>query len=464
MAPEIIRGAPGDVRSDVYAFGLILYQMVSGDPFPPLTGVWAGDPWSFAEENLELQRTQKVPRLGSPIIPAIDRCLAYEPSDRFASFEEVQSYLTTIVGGRPRKAVLRTMPNANGAPSTASLSIDQAISLYRLGKLEEALASIRDVRSRQGGDASVWNTEGVILSDLGQCEEALQCFDRSIGHDSHWESSWSNKGRTLRMMRRFVDAIACYDTAIRLNPGAMPPWCSKGNCLFDLGRYPDAIECYDRAIDIDPHWWDAWAGRGKALVPLGRPGEAAWCLERALEVEPDETDVRRRYDELMARICSEAGPGVDRDSLLDRAAKHHEKGQLDQGLVCMHLIRVLSGADEVVFNNEGVFLSDLGRHREALRCFERAIEVNPSYANLWCNKGRTLRAMGRNLEALECYDRAIACAPDEATLWGNKGNCLRDLHRGDEALRCYERALALRPDDGQIRRDYDELRQTRRQR
>jgi tetratricopeptide (TPR) repeat protein len=71
--------------------------------------------------------------------------------------------------------------------------------------------------------------------------------------------------------------------------------------------------------------------------------------------------------------------------------------------------------------------------------------MNSKYVNLWANKGRTLRVMGRHLEAVKCYDKAIACDPSKATPWHNKGNCLSDMERNEEALACFEKAVELEP-------------------
>jgi tetratricopeptide (TPR) repeat protein len=103
------------------------------------------------------------------------------------------------------------------------------------------------------------------------------------------------------------------------------------------------------------------------------------------------------------------------------------------------------GANYEFLNQEGIYLSDMGRHADALHIFDLALQMNPRYVNSWANKGRALRAMGRHLEALKCYDKAIACDPSKATPWHNKGNCLSDMERIEEALACFEKAVELEP-------------------
>ena len=120
------------------------------------------------------------------------------------------------------------------------------------------------------------------------------------------------------------------------------------------------------------------------------------------------------------------------------------------------------GANYEFLNQEGIYLSDMGRHADSLHIFDLALQMNPRYVNLWANKGRALRAIGRHLEALKCYDRAIACDPGRATPWHNKGNCLSDMERNEEALVCFEKAVELEPNhewSSIHRRSLDDMRQ-----
>jgi tetratricopeptide (TPR) repeat protein len=57
--------------------------------------------------------------------------------------------------------------------------------------------------------------------------------------------------------------------------------------------------------------------------------------------------------------------------------------------------------DIYAWNNKGVALEALGRHEEAIRCFQKAIEIEPSYATAWKNKGMALKSLGHESEAKE---------------------------------------------------------------
>ena len=63
----------------------------------------------------------------------------------------------------------------------------------------------------------------------------------------------------------------------------------------------------------------------------------------------------------------------------------------------------------------------------------------------WSNKGASLDVLGRKEEALKCFDRAIELNPREEMAWNNKGHLLEDLGRREEASVCLDRAIELNP-------------------
>ena len=57
--------------------------------------------------------------------------------------------------------------------------------------------------------------------------------------------------------------------------------------------------------------------------------------------------------------------------------------------------------------NKGVALAHLGKPREAIECYDKALEINPKLSDAWNNKGVALKALGRYEEATGCYDAAL---------------------------------------------------------
>src|SRR4029453_15749516 len=93
MAPEQFADpASGDERSDVYAFGVVLYQMAAGGALPFQPRVAPG-PGASARLFAELQRMHEqapVPAVESPLFPIAERCLEKNPEARYPSFRALR--------------------------------------------------------------------------------------------------------------------------------------------------------------------------------------------------------------------------------------------------------------------------------------------------------------------------------------------------------------------------------------
>ncbi len=77
---------------------------------------------------------------------------------------------------------------------------------------------------------------------------------------------------------------------------------------------------------------------------------------------------------------------------------------------------------------------------------ERALAINPDFADAHSNLGNVLLAQGRLERAAQCYRRALALKPDLAGAHNNIGIVLASQGRFEEACECFQQALARNPD------------------
>ena len=90
---------------------------------------------------------------------------------------------------------------------------------------------------------------------------------------------------------------------------------------------------------------------------------------------------------------------------------------------------------------KGNTLYSLNYFKEAIECYDKAIEINPKFNEAYNNKGNTLYRLNYFKEAIECYDKAIEINPESSEAYYNKGVILSYIGRFEEAIECYNEII-----------------------
>lgn len=85
--------------------------------------------------------------------------------------------------------------------------------------------------------------------------------------------------------------------------------------------------------------------------------------------------------------------------------------------------------------------------REAVECYQKVVDIDPTMADAWINMGGILDDNGLHEGALLAYEAALAIDTEDPMTWSNRGNSLRSLGRLEEAEESYRRALTLDKED-----------------
>jgi len=144
----------------------------------------------------------------------------------------------------------------------------------------------------------------------------------------------------------------------------------------------------------------------------------------------------------------------EKASLPSQASEWNLKGEhffnqkrYKEALHCYDKALEIDPQNGKAWNRKGWTLRSLDRHEEALRCLDKALEIDPQNGKAWNNKGRSLGSLDRYEEALRCFDKALKLDPQDSWAWNNKGWSLGSLDRHEEAIRCLDKALEIDPQD-----------------
>jgi len=278
MAPEQFDGY-ADARTDIYSFGIVLFQMATDGKFPFIGRM----PIEFEI----LHKNGKVPSISSPIFPIIKKCLEKDPNKRFQNFANLRKELENLL--------LKETGEVIPMPKIEELKVwelvNKGMALGNLGKYQEAIACCDEAIRINSRSAEAWVNKGMALGDLSKYQEAIACYDEAIKINSRDAEVWNNKGIALKNLSKYQDAITCYDEAIRINPRYAGAWSNKGVALGNLCKYQEEIVCYDEAIKIDPRYAEVWCNKGTALGNLGKCQEAIACYNEAIKINSRDAEV-----------------------------------------------------------------------------------------------------------------------------------------------------------------------------
>ena len=221
MAPEQFEGgAAVDLRTDVHALGLLLYECLAGRP------AFARDGLSLASAA-RLITSESVPALGS-IDPAlagdleviVSHAIEKTPADRYQSALELAADIRRHLSGHPisaqpatlvKRALLfaRRNPVAVAALAVATLAIT-------LGSVASIAFGIRESRAASRAEQALASTERALwLSRLAEFGRAVESGDAAgsrlsaitLAKDSSWP---------VRLLRRLADeSLAHFDRKFR---------------------------------------------------------------------------------------------------------------------------------------------------------------------------------------------------------------------------------------------------------
>ncbi|MCP3953522.1 MAG: tetratricopeptide repeat protein [Desulfobacterales bacterium] len=130
---------------------------------------------------------------------------------------------------------------------------------------------------------------------------------------------------------------------------------------------------------------------GLCQLAAGRPPQALSSLERALDLDPTRQDIPSIY------------------SYMGQSLKEMER--YDDALVILQKGATADNERTDIYNLMGFCHFKLKAHEEAIRCFRRAIELNPGSAIDYANIASNYRDLGQTDQAIEYYETALALDP-----------------------------------------------------
>ena len=410
MSPEQLRGLPVDQRSDIFSFGAILYELLSGKKAFKKDTATDTIVAVLKEEPPELTQT------GRNISPALDHivrhCLEKDRENRFQTAKDVSFALSEA--SSPTTTVTSGAQAAVGAPRKTWVWIAAA------GALALAVGAV--LLSRR--------TTTVPSAAPGVKRVAVLPFENlGAPEDDYFADGIADEVRGKLTSVSGIEVIA---------RSSSTPYRKTNKTPQEIARELDARYLLTATVR-----WQKSGGANRVqvrpeLVEVKESGAPASRWQQSFDASL--TDVFQVQSEIASKVA---------DSLGVALAVGQEKRLAEKPTQNLEAYDAfLKGEQACAGCNDPPGL------RKALASYQQAVALDPSFALAWARIGTMLSLLYSNSvptpelarQAREAADKAIALAPDRPDGYRALGQYHRLVTRDfGAALAQYQRALSFEP-------------------
>jgi serine/threonine protein kinase/tetratricopeptide (TPR) repeat protein len=461
MSPEQLLGRPLDARSDIFALGIIFYQMATGrHPFRKAAAIET----SFAIVNEAAVPVRQV----DPLIPeaferVIARMLSKDPKDRYASVEAVRTDLewSQSVSVAPPRAEFSGLPIVAVRPFD-NLSADPEQEYFSEGITEDIVSklckltviqvigprSVRRFKDRDRAAAQIGMElhathvlEGSVRSAGARVRISVSLIEVKSSRQVWGDSYDGNLDDVFAIQNEVAERCdgALQETfssrAVRRSKEALPNDSANVAAyqMYLKGRYflnrispanlIKAIHYFEQAIDAAPGYARAYAGLSTCYETQAHYGfiSSAEGFPKArrnalLAIELDDQIAEPHaslggvkfyyeWDWVGAEACFQRALEADQNCV-DAHMRYSSwllgvRQDFASAIVHAKLALELDPLSPFANTNAGFVLSMAGHANEGIEYFDRALEIDPAFPLAGPARAMAYSAMGRHDDAIE---------------------------------------------------------------
>ncbi len=141
---------------------------------------------------------------------------------------------------------------------------------------------------------------------------------------------------------------------------------------------------------------------------------------------------------------------TDPVALLKAGKAFGKKGQYDQSIVYFNKAIEIEPKFAEAYFNRGFAYQEKGQYDKAIPDYNKAIEINPRHDAVYNNRGNAYAARGKYDKAIADYTEAIELNPMDAVAYFNRGNTYAEVKgQYDKAISDFNRAIEINPMDAE---------------
>lgn len=411
-------------------------------------------------------------------LAACEQAIALEPEDASIWVQHSSILLAT-------KQYPNAISSANRAllfdPEHSLAMTYQCVAYSALNQAEAALDRCNNALRVNGNWGNenptlAWLYHGIILAQEKQYDQALVAYERTLLLEPDYSFALARKCEAHVALEQASLAIQTCNAALAGNgdwgeASAAMVWTALGRTQTQLGLYDDAIFAYDQALNLDPMSAATWAAQGQVFEYLKRNEESLISYGKTVAIQADFADALLGQCKALNRLAVDAKPDEkgeiygtslaacdaalagDNDWGENTPANAwHERsialtgtGKYDEVLASINRAVGIDPRYAEAYNQRGIVYWYLGDYGRALEANQQALSIDQTYDHGWFTRGLIFRAQGQYPQALEAYNRGLGLNPWNERAWTNRSLVLWELGEYGDALMSAEEAIEINP-------------------
>ena len=330
-----------------------------------------------------------------------------------------------------------------------ALSINEVLKLgvaaHKRGHLKEADRYYTLVLKTDATHPAANQNMGILAIDLGELDKSIEFFETAIRAAPQKVQYKVSLIEALFRLGRVDEATRLTDEAIKSNPSSeILKSYQKRSILLKLEKQPE--ERTQVLVDLNKYTLSQALRFAKKQYKAGAIEKSRAIYREILAVYPGNKKAKQGILQIAQSPKREDIERLDPpDSLMNSVMKLYQGNEYELVLARVQKLLKNYQSSVLLLNIYGVSLARLGRYTEAIEYYDRAIAVEPNFAEVYNNKGNALREVGEVKEAVKIIQRAIKLNPTYVEAYYNLGLVYQKSGDNERAIKNYTKSIALKP-------------------
>lgn len=231
------------------------------------------------------------------------------------------------------------------------------------------------------------------------------------------------RAQQLCESQRWAEALSEIDAALAINANDAAWHANRGYVLEELDRWGEAVKAYECSLELEPGDRDVLVALGAGLLRLERLTQAVAVFD----------DLAAHYPDFEPAYCH-------------RVQAFAELGEHERAEEMFYLAQQLNDSCPHCFFAIGISLAARGAHDRAIYCWQRVLDLEPTYFGVNQRIAQAHRARGEFEKAREFFVREIRNDPGNTDLLFEFARMTRESGQIATAAAKFAQILELEPD------------------